>query len=432
MPASVPPADNSFNQPNTCVGYAYEIYLEVTSSSGVITPIFSPHYCAGGIQIIYDIYNLNQTDGYKCKRVLIKSGIGTNEPQTFNPFLGECSISADNCHISKLEITNLSGLPDNCNDLDDNGGGGGTDPEPPPPPEDDDLMPCCDQVVADLEFLKAQVKEIHQSLQATKYAQDDDVPGQARVANLGYFIERIARVLGISVKSNGQILGIRQQKTVKPGQPIPGGWNFGQWGLNKGSSSEGQQGGNANEFRDGIVYEQRSNQAEVSQFNPAGGIVKISRGNYVLCENIPQLLDAFWDDLDKALGMQELGASAIPNADNSGKFCTYEGLAKLLTEIAYMNSRISQHTAQTQICSMITQALANEILRSTGQPLEPKSFPIGLGGGELAAVPYLGLASDAPSSVEQWVSVMQTLAPILAAHLKTLTDKDGVSIADGT
>ena len=274
------------------------------------------------------------------------------------------------------------------------------------------------------------VKEIHAALQAATFAQDPQSPNLTRVANIGYYVERIARVLGISVNPDGSILGIRQKRTIEPGEPIPAGWNFGQWGLNNGGQPEtgGQQGGNASEFRDGIVYEQRSNRAFLDEFNPGAGVAELKRGAYVLCENIPQLMDEFWDDLDKGLGWQDLGASAIPNADGSGKYCTYEGAAKLLTEIAYDVSRISQHTAQTQICVMICQALANELLRSTGQPLAVKSFDIGIGGGTPAAVPYRGLAEDAMSGVEQWASLMQMIAPVLAANLKITTDKTGTPI----
>ena len=274
------------------------------------------------------------------------------------------------------------------------------------------------------------VKEIHEALQAGTYSKTPGNSNLPRTANIGYYVERIARVLGISVNPDGSILGIRQKRVVEPGQPIPAGWNFGQWGLNKGGQPEtgGQQAGNPSEFRDGIVYEQRSNRAFLDPFNPAGGVTELRRGAYVLCENLPQLLDEFWDDLDKGLGWQELGASAIPNADGSGKYCTYEGAAKLLTEIAYDISRISQHTAQTQICVMVCQALANELLRSTGQPLAVKTFEVGIGGETPAAVPYRGLAEDAMSGVEQWASLMQMVAPILAANLKITTDKTGAPI----
>jgi hypothetical protein len=44
------------------------------------------------------------------------------------------------------------------------------------------------------------IKEIHEALNAYKYALDDQ--GAPRVANLGYYIERIARVLLPSRQKN--------------------------------------------------------------------------------------------------------------------------------------------------------------------------------------------------------------------------------------
>lgn len=260
------------------------------------------------------------------------------------------------------------------------------------------------------------VKEIHESLQAQTFAYDDS--SNARIANLGYYIERIARVLGISVNPDGTIRSIRQKKEVLASTPLPDGWNFGQWGLNNGGQDRrtgGQEGGEAEEYKDGIIYEQRCNILRQGAFdtNPV-----ITSGDYTLCENFPQLIDEILDDLDKALGWQELGANFIPNADNSGKYITYEGLAQLQTEVAYMMSRVSQHTSQTQVAALIIQAVVYELLRATGQPITPKAFQADVGGEDLANVPYPGLASDAPSQLQQTQWILQNIAPILGALLK--------------
>ena len=267
-------------------------------------------------------------------------------------------------------------------------------------------------------------QEIHQALKADEYAWKDNSKEVARVANLGYYIERIARVLGISVNPDGTIRTIRQKRYVKPIKSLvgtlPDGWNFGQWGLNKGGHnpvlSGGQEGGNADEYRDGIIYEQRSNVVTSSKYNPDE--TTISEGGYTLCENFPQLIDEILDDLDKALDWQNLGAGAVPNADGSGKFATFEGLAQLLTETAYMLSRISQHTSQTQVATLVVQAVAYEILRATGQPLSPKTFQVDVGGSDYAVVPYPGLAGTGPTQMEQTGWILENIAPLLGALAK--------------
>lgn len=265
------------------------------------------------------------------------------------------------------------------------------------------------------------VKEIHEALNAKQFASDTN--GENVVANLGYYIERIARVLGISVNPDGTIRSIRQKKNVLASSPLPDGWNFGQWGLNQGGhppNSNAQEGGKPDEYRDGIIYEQRCN---IKRKNAFGDPI-ITSGDYTLCENIPQLLDEILDDLDKGLGWQELGANFIPNADNSGKYISYEGLAQLQTEVAYMLSRISQHTSQTQVATLIIQAVAYELLRATGQPILPKAFQADVGGEDLVNVPYPGLAPDAPTQLQQTGWLLQTIAPILGALLKPKAEEE--------
>lgn len=258
------------------------------------------------------------------------------------------------------------------------------------------------------------VKEIHAALNAQTFAYDEN--NNDRIANLGYYIERIARVLGISVNSDGTIRSIRQKKVIEKGQPIPAGWSFGQFGINKGGSTQGQEGGHSDEYRDGIVYEQRSNQLKPSLFNLQE--IELAEGDYTLCENLPQYIDEMLDDLDKALGWQDLGAGVLLNADGSGKKCIYEGFAALQTELAYTLSRISQHSSQTLVATLIAQGIAFEVLKSTGQRLTPKTLKVDTGAEEYADVPYPGIASDAPSQLEQTGWILETIAPILGGLIK--------------
>ncbi|MGL5871278.1 MAG: hypothetical protein ACRC2R_02730, partial [Xenococcaceae cyanobacterium] len=168
------------------------------------------------------------------------------------------------------------------------------------------------------------IKEIHEALQAEKFCKDDKDPLNRRVANLGYYIERIARVLGISVNSNGTIRSIRQSKAFPQGATIPPGWPIGQWGTNMGGSKDGQTGGNKDEERDGMAYEVRCNNFVLDPFT--GTPTKITEGGYVLVENFFQLLHIILDDLDKGLGWQEAGANVLPNPNREDRYISYEGL----------------------------------------------------------------------------------------------------------
>jgi hypothetical protein len=255
-------------------------------------------------------------------------------------------------------------------------------------------------------------KEIHAALAAGKFSTDDT--GNERVANLGYLLERIARVLGISVNADGSVRSVRQRAKLDDGSTIPAGWNFGQFGLNSGNSSEGQKGGKSDERRDGIAYQQISNQLLPDKFDPEKS--EISGGNVVLCENWPQLIQTILEDLDLALNLQESAAGAIPAGDGSGRVMLYQGLGELVAELAYGQSRISGHTSRTLISSQVTQATTAEVLKGLGLPLAVKTFEQRLGEGEsdLAQVPFPALEAGAPTITAQMGWLLQNLGLLLA------------------
>lgn len=249
------------------------------------------------------------------------------------------------------------------------------------------------------------LKEIHASLNADKFSKDDNDPSKARVANLGYLLERVARVLGISVNSDGSIRSIRQKRHIAvdsqfvdgSGQiTFPAGWSFGQFAINYGGGNEGQIGGNADEERDGIIYEVRSN-----YFNDDKNPDKILEGGYLLCENWPQYFDSLLDDLDKALGWNNAGANVLPNADNT-ELVKFEGLQQLLYEIAYMLGDLSRNIKQTHILSSEMQAEIKEIIGQFGLPTTIKSKDIEIGDIDkkepvIGKLPYVGFNKNAPT-----------------------------------
>lgn len=258
------------------------------------------------------------------------------------------------------------------------------------------------------------IKEIHEALQADTFSTDDKDPNKRRVANLGYYIERIARILGISVNSDGSVRSIRQSRWVPQDGVIPAGWSIGQWGRNQGGSSEGQEGGKPEDDRDGLAYEVRSGRFEFDSYT--GETSKIVEGGYVLVENLPQLLHLILDDFDKALGMQDAGAFVIPGADK-GNYGTFEGLASFNAEILYMLSALSINIRQGHVSSLKNQAMLMEILAGLGLPVEMKQFRTDFGEKEFIPVPYPGLRQDSPSLVDFFVWVLSNLSPLVAAQL---------------
>lgn len=300
----------------------------------------------------------------------------------------------------------------------------GRDTEPfflDPDPDNGNIMP--DSI---------RVKEIHAALQADKFANDDTLEDTLRVANLGYYIERIARVLGISVNSDGSIRSIRQRRvidstpTTNPDgtttpPTIPAGWGLGQWELNTGADEEGQQGGLETEERDGIAYKNRCNRLVKSAFNEED--YELAAPNFVLCENVWQYLESYLEDLDQGLNWQEMGAMALPspfpvddNGTEKNKYCTFEGMGTLLAEIAYMLSAMSKDTSQTFISSVVTQAMGKAMLQSLGLPMSVGYQEIMLPGEDSnysAKIPLPMLEDDAPSMTQLLLNIIENQARII-------------------
>lgn len=256
------------------------------------------------------------------------------------------------------------------------------------------------------------VQEIHAALEAQKFANDSKTNNQ-RVANLGYYIERIARVLGISVYEDGKTKAIRQVRRIKPGDTIGAGYDFGQFGLNAVGTPDTQVGGNPGELRDGIIYEQRCNKLTPDKYDPKKSTIE--PGDYILCENIPQLLMQVLDDMDKALGWQELGAGAVPSHNPNNQPMLYEGLSGLVAELAFMLSAISNTSGQALIASKVSQGIAQEILAALGLPVGDKVFYESLGDGkEPMAVNYPGLLDQGITVTQQMGWILQNVALLVA------------------
>lgn len=265
------------------------------------------------------------------------------------------------------------------------------------------------------------IKEIHAMLGAEEYAYyDNNGTPEPRVTNAGWYLERIARALGISYKPDGEIMSVRQRRTIPYDEgtsTIPEGWGRGQFSVNKGGGQNGQIGGQADEDRLGIVYQNRCNRYENFDDNDPENNV-IERGDLVLCENIPQFIESYLEDLDKGLNWQEMGTGVLPNADGTG-FCTYEGMGTLLAEVAYMLSQLSGNIYESHSLNLMTFSTVLEILKGLGVPTGVGYLKMDVGVddaiGEAPPAQLLvpKIAEDAPNITTQLMNLLNNLALIL-------------------
>jgi hypothetical protein len=263
------------------------------------------------------------------------------------------------------------------------------------------------------------VKEIHAALQADKYANDDFDAQKARVANLGWLIDKMSNVLGLHFASDGEMLKVRATEHKKDGDTIPEQWQIGQWGKNNwiAKKSTGQ---NVAVNGVGYAYEVRSNGFTTDKFT--GQPTAIEEGGWVLCNSLIQLLETKFDDDDRAFGLQDLGANVIPRSDKTG-FIAYEGMHSLLIEIAYMLSSLSGNISRSEVLNMKTVAILQELLASQGLPVELKTLPATVAG-QSVQIPYPGLSSDSPSIVDFMFWILSNLSPLVSAQLAYKNDEE--------
>jgi hypothetical protein len=297
------------------------------------------------------------------------------------------------------------------------------------------------------------VKLIAQALEVQtsgEYTSTETGERKPRVANIWYFVKRIANVLGINALADGttykpkapQLVAANDQDPQTNQTTIPAPFRFGHWGYGQEQVAEVQLSGNdANtdapltDTHEGLVYEFCSN--KFVEEGSSGEANQIIPSGYALVRNIPQLLRQMMDDVDKGVSLQEGGAFVVRSVEDiqteeggyftdpeyKPKIARYEGLNSAITEILFMLSEISRRTANSQLASMVTQAEVQELLYSTGLPVTPKSFKANLGleaqgsegeGEDIGSkIWYPGISPNSTSNFQMQAIILKNIAPLL-------------------
>lgn len=292
------------------------------------------------------------------------------------------------------------------------------------------------------------IKEIHLAVGGSEYAtyvstQDGTI--KPVVANIGYLVERVARVLGINrLKDGKEFLPLpkdkrdvgAEQTTVELERPYTTEvfgeqdqqlnqfqLDFDVSGVDYGQLQETDAPTTVPQL--GFAYEHVTN--EFRENPNTGELDRIAPGGFTFCHNLPQVWAAMLDDMDKGLGLQEASAFAIQapesvyNTQRQGTplICQYEGLHQLVAENAYMISETSRRASQAQMASMITQAEIQEMIAIFGFPLEPKNFKMTVGaaqdGSEITRPAwYPGFANTSPTIFDLFTTLMRNIGAVIA------------------
>lgn len=267
------------------------------------------------------------------------------------------------------------------------------------------------------------IKEIHQALNADKYAWiDNNGTAEPATHSLGWKIEKIAQALGILFDLKGDIQSLRQSKKIESGSIVEDGYYLGQFGINEGGSTSPNSlnGGVEGEERLGLIYEIKSNQFTK---DPASGNPALGTSGYVLVESIPQLLHVILQDLDKCLGLQELGAYIIKNPNYyqdspENPYYTFEGLGDLIKEIAYTLTSVSQQATQANLGVLKTQASVNELFGALGLPTVEKTILLTTNQGNQQEIKFSAFNPESMSLADLHFIALQNLALINQATIE--------------
>ncbi|AUC61764.1 phage hypothetical protein [Cyanobacterium sp. HL-69] len=262
------------------------------------------------------------------------------------------------------------------------------------------------------------IKEIHACLGASEYATyEKDGEQEPAYMHIARRLDEVAKALGLCFDLAGGIISLRQSKHLDQGETIPAGWSLGQFGRNKGGSKVGQTGGKEGEERLGIVYEVKGNRFKTSA---SSGQEEIVDGGYVLCESLPQFLHVMLQDLDRSLGLQQLGSYVVANpnynpshSSNDAQFktpyYTYNGLGQGLLDLLYLSQDTNRHASQANLGALKSQAISQEVLGALGVPVLEKNLSVGVDNGT-AIVSYPGFNGEGMTLADLAFLILMNLA----------------------
>jgi hypothetical protein len=208
------------------------------------------------------------------------------------------------------------------------------------------------------------IMEIHQALDAGKYATYADTSGAIfpRVANLGHLIEKICQFIGYRPEPNGSI-DIQKEKTTYAAAVVKDDFVGGK------DYHPGRFGGK------GMLLRRVTNRLGANGKWESGGIVKV--------HDLIQLATELFGEINQAVNLQDSTSISIKDGDKS---YSYPNTLALLVEIGTGVIQQRRQVREAWASSIVTQKTANEILSGLGLPVVSKSLL--LNGQQL---PYWGI-----------------------------------------
>jgi hypothetical protein len=228
--------------------------------------------------------------------------------------------------------------------------------------------------LGDLIMIDPMTMEIHRALDAGKWGVNPDDPTIPRMINLGWLIEKIGYLLGCRLKPNGDVNTTQDKKLIaevidsnKKIDPKKVGINT--FGL------------------DGMLVRRITNRFKKD---------KIVSDQCVILQDIPQIIQEYFEQSNIALGIQESSAVEIKQQDGTARF---NNQLEMLVELVNLMSSGNEMIRAGLVSSLVSQSQSNEIIAGLGLPCVTKTIPIKIDK-QVLHLPYKGISAHRSISQE--------------------------------
>jgi hypothetical protein len=230
--------------------------------------------------------------------------------------------------------------------------------------------------------------EIHAALNAGVYSKNPST-GDARVANLGHLLEKLAAICGYRPEPDGTLNHDKEKANVRTV-------------ISKDKAVDKTKLGVTSFGEDGMVVRRLNNSS-------SGG--EVTDNERVVVKDLLQLLAEYQDQLNLALGLQESSTISVQTENGTAKYAN-----QLAALVEILNLSIVNHDLirSTLVSSMVAQGQTTELIAGMGLPSVTKTIPVKIDG-KISDLPYQGIAAH--RSISQEIAVCTQNVGIVTGQL---------------
>jgi hypothetical protein len=238
--------------------------------------------------------------------------------------------------------------------------------------------------------LVARITAVENALDAGVYGFDPDQPSEKRGANLGWYIEKIAQVLGIRRQPNGKYLEeseISKYQRTRANNPT---WSQGDYAQSTWAK-----------FGMAIKYLPTTYEGGQRQDN-----------KYDIVHDFPQMLAAILDQIDHSQGIQHSSNIRLPVGD---QVQAYPNQGAAVQDMAARMIALERSIEQLQVLAIEQGNSVRELYPGIGIPVTTKSVHVEIGG-KVREIFYPAYQQSKPS-LRQVIGSLQEQAAITLGAL---------------